>query len=251
MASLFTSCPTFFFFCFHNCPPPSWKKRTRSTQDASRSGLCLTPSAMMRMSGRGRGHTSATLAQSESSAAADWLRLVLGRSRPTRLEKRRRANAANKNDRKKKGVKKIRHNTASLNPWSRTMPHFSWFILFYWTESALAIPLCSDGTQAALFFFFTLRHCFVTTPGDSHCLQVTGSAERWGRVRNELTLGFTLKHLTGPRTHTAARMLAHYPTPPCCVTFVCLPPDIRLLHFGLVRDPQWGQGVRLDTRCWM
>lgn len=68
---------------------------------------------MMRVSGRGRGHISATFAQSEASAAADWLRLVQGRSWPTRLEKRRRANAANKNDRKNE-KKKIRHNTASL-----------------------------------------------------------------------------------------------------------------------------------------
>ena len=38
------------------------------TQDASRSGLCMTLCAMMRVSGRRQGHISVTFVQSETSA---------------------------------------------------------------------------------------------------------------------------------------------------------------------------------------
>lgn len=44
-------------------------------------------------------------------------------------------------------------------------------------QKALWLSRCVCFTLQ-LHFFFTLRLCFVTTLGDSYCLQVIGSAER-------------------------------------------------------------------------
>lgn len=104
---------------------------------------------------------------------------------------------------------------------SSALPHFSWFIEFCRSESDLALLLRSPYNHAFLFHFFVffnaILFCFLTTAGDSGCLQVSGSAGRWSRVRNELTPGYSEEHLNGLRTHTAApptRMFAHYPAPP-------------------------------------
>lgn len=184
MASLFASCPTFLL----SQPPSSssGKKRTHFTQGASRSGLCMTPvrhdARVGPRAGSHFGHFCPI-----RILCWDWA-AVIGAEPDDAVDVASPQSECSKHNVKKK---KIRHNMVSLLICEigqcPTFHDSSYFIGWKFLLSR-----CVRLTFKLHFFFlYTLRLCFVTTPGDSYCLQVIGSAKRWSRIRNELTLGST------------------------------------------------------------
>lgn len=172
--------PAGLHFCFHNCQAPS-KKRTHFTQNASRSGLSMTSSTMMRVSGCGRGRILVTFVQWESFAVSDRLWLVLRQSGDA-------IGVALQSNLTLTAQKKNGQQTWSISKLEKVMSLFM-IRLILLDRKPLAFPLCLTCTQSGTFF--NNRFCFVTTLGDSYCLQVIGSAGRWSQVRNESTLGYT------------------------------------------------------------
>lgn len=70
------------------------------------------------------------------------------------------------------------------------------------------------------YTFFNRRLCFVTTPDDSYCLQVIGSAERWSRVCNKLTHENTILALKPTQLQSpqeCSHIIKHPPLPHLCL----------------------------------
>lgn len=167
MASVFTSCPTFWL---------SLKKRTHSTRDASRSGLCMTPvrhdATVWPRAGSHIGHfrpirilcCASLAATGDETESGDGIGLASQRANTTNITA------------KKEKKKKIQHNTTSILICEVDNVPLFMIHLILLDKKRFGFPavfaLHSSST------LFTLRLCFVTTLGDSYCLQVTGSTER-------------------------------------------------------------------------
>lgn len=117
-------------------------------------------------------------------------------------------------ERNRKKKKEDRHLTFKI----RERPTFHNFSYFTEHKIATASPLSLSHAQTAYF-----RPPLLFRDNSVQLVLFTGhrQPERWNALGNDLTLASMEKTLTGLRTHTAARMLAHYLTPP--LLHLCLP----------------------------
>lgn len=173
MASLFTSCPTFLLSQL----PSSFlgKEDTFYPRCIAIWPLCDLvhhDANVWPWAGSHIGH----------SGPMRIVRLAPRQGAVTWLDPRRLPNICKK---KKKNLLQI---VQSLNLWRCPTFHDS---SHFTGQKALWHSRCVRPTLKRHFFLLTILLCFATTLGGSYCLQVSGSAGRWSRVRNELTLGST------------------------------------------------------------